>query len=138
VTQKIVLISCVSKKRTQKSLAKDLYTSPLFEKNLKFAYQQHPDTIFILSAKYGLLGLDEAVDPYDQTLNTMPISEIKSWANIVLQRLSACANLQQDQFIFLAGEKYRRYLIPHIQHYQIPMAGLTIGKQLQYLTRALT
>lgn len=138
MTQKIVLISCVSKKRTYKSPAKDLYISPLFEKNLKFAYQQKPDAIFILSAKYGLLALDEAVEPYDQTLNTMSVSQVRAWAKDVLQRLSERASLQHDQFVFLAGEKYRKYLIPAIQHYQIPMVGLPIGKQLQYLTRALT
>lgn len=133
--RKIVLISCVSKKRTNKSPAKDLYISSLFEKNLEFARKQNPDTIFILSAKYGLLTLDEEIEPYEQTLNKMPINEIKFWANAVVKQLSARADLKQDQFIFLAGEKYRKYLIPHLQYYQIPMAGLPIGKQLQYLTR---
>ena len=133
--KKIILISCVSKKRTEKSAAKDMYISPLFEKNLAFARSQNPDAIFILSAKYGLLALDKVIEPYDQTLNTMPVAQIKAWATTVLQQLARQTDLQQDQFVFLAGEKYRKYLLSHIQHFQVPLIGLPIGKQLQYLTR---
>lgn len=51
---KIVLISCVSKKLDHKAKAKDLYTSPLFKYNLKYAEKIGADKIFILSAKYSL------------------------------------------------------------------------------------
>ncbi len=54
--KQIVLISCVSKKLNAKSKAKDLYISPLFKKNLKYATSLNPDETFILSAKYGLVG----------------------------------------------------------------------------------
>ena len=40
----------------------------------------------------------------------------------------------QDNYIFLAGETYRKYLIEHLKNYQIPMKGMGIGKQLQYLS----
>ncbi len=133
--KKIILISCVSKKRTRKSKAKDLYISALFKKNLQYALQQNPDQIFILSAKYGLVTLDEEIEPYDLTLNTMSASEIKQWAAKVRQQLSEHADLREDLFVFLAGEKYRKYLIPHMIHVKIPFEGLTIGKQLQQLTK---
>lgn len=42
-------------------------------------------------------------------------------------------NFENDEVIFLAGEKYRKYLINQICNYKIPMKGLTIGKQLQFL-----
>ena len=54
LTNKIVLISCVSKKRSYKSKTKDFYISPLFEKSLAYAHKLKPDAIFILSAKYGV------------------------------------------------------------------------------------
>ena len=41
--------------------------------------------------------------------------------------------MQKDEFIFLAGEKYRRYIIPAIKHFQAPLQGLGIGKQLAFL-----
>ena len=129
----IVFISCASKKQPVRARAQDLYTSPLFRLNLAYAQTLAPDNIFVLSAKYGLLDLDTVIEPYDLTLNSMRVKQIRQWANSVLQQLNQKADLIQDHFIFLAGEKYRRYLIPHLCSYEVPMKGLPIGKQLQYL-----
>ena len=125
--QKIVLISCASKKRLQRSKARELYFSSLFKKNLEYALKLAPDQIFILSAKYGLVGLDDEIEPYDLTLNTMSANEIKQWASSVLDQLMRKTNLENDQFIFLAGAKYRKYLIPHLANVQVPLEGLRIG-----------
>jgi hypothetical protein len=61
---KVVLISCASKKLPHKAKAKDLYISPLFKKNLAFAHFLRADKIFILSAKYGLLSLEQVIELY--------------------------------------------------------------------------
>ena len=132
---KVVLISCVSKKLRHKSKAQDLYISPLFKKNLQYAKSLNTDKIFILSAKYGLLRLNEKIEPYDKTLNKMRSNEIKEWANSVLNQLKKSTDLENDEFIFLAGNNYREFLLPHIKQYNIPMQGLSIGKQLQWLTK---
>jgi len=131
--KKIVLISCVSQKLSHKSKAKDMYISSLFKYNLKYAKSLNPDKIYILSAKYGLLDLNKEIEPYNLTLNTMKSGEIKDWAIKVLNQLNKVTDLQNDEFIFLAGEKYRKYLIPHISKYKIPLEGLKIGEQLKYL-----
>jgi hypothetical protein len=131
--KKIVLISCVSQKLSHKSKAKDMYISSLFKYNLKYAKSLNPDTIYILSAKYGLLDLNKEIEPYNLTLNTMKSGEIKDWAIKVLNQLNKVTDLQNDEFIFLAGENYRKYLIPHISQYKIPLEGLRIGEQLKYL-----
>lgn len=132
--RRIVLIACAAQKRPQLSKARDLYVSPLFKKNLRYAERLGPDQIYILSAKYGLVDLDEEVEPYDLTLNAMPADEVKYWAAQVLKQLSKRADLQQDQFVFLAGAKYRRYLVPHMAHVEVPFEGLSIGKQLRSLS----
>lgn len=134
---KIVLISCVSKKRNHKSSAQDLYVSPLFRKNLQYAKTLNPDDIFILSAEYGLLRLDEEIEPYDKTLNKMRSNEIKEWANSVLNQLKKSTDVDNDEFIFLAGNNYRKFLLQHIRNYKIPMLGLGIGKQLKWLTEKI-
>lgn len=131
--KRIVLISCVSKKRTYTAKASDLYISPLFSGNLKYARTLKPDAIFILSAKYGLLDLDTEIEPYDTTLNNMSSHQIKEWADQVITKLKIQTDLQNDHFIFLAGERYRKYLLPHLASYEIPLQGMTIGKQLQFL-----
>ena len=135
--EKIVLISCVSKKLSKKSKAQDLYISPLFQYNLKYAKSLKPDKILILSAKYGLLNLDEEIEPYNETLNGMNSNEVKEWANSVLNELSKVCDIKKDEFIFFAGDKYRKYLISHINNYKIPLKGLGIGKQLKYLKENL-
>ena len=134
---KIVLISCVSKKLNHKSKAQDLYVSPLFQKNLRYAKSLNPDKIFILSAKYGLLSLTDEVEPYNKTLNKMTSNEIKEWANSVLKQLQKVSDLDNEEFIFLAGNNYRKFLLPHIKNYKIPMLGLGIGKQLKWLTERI-
>lgn len=131
---RVVLISCVSKKLNRKAKAEDLYISPLFRKNLRYARSLSPDKIFILSAKYGLLELDKEVEPYEKTLNNMASDEKKNWAKLVLNQIQTHCDLKKDTFILLAGANYRRFLIPHMQNHSIPMSGLGIGKQLKWLT----
>jgi hypothetical protein len=65
----------------------------------------------------------------------MSAGEIRSWADRVLQQLRQVVDIQNDHFIFLAGMKYRKYILPHLVSYEIPLEGLTIGKQLQALSR---
>jgi hypothetical protein len=133
---KIILMSCVSQKLSHKARAKELYISPLFKLTLKYANSLKPDKIFILSAKHGLISLDEEIEPYNLTLNNLKEQERKEWAEKVLINLKQQADLKEDEFIFLAGEKYRKHLLPHLTNYKIPMKGLGIGKQLQFLKNA--
>jgi len=135
--KRVVLISCASKKLSHSAVAKDLYVSSLFQFCLSYAYTLEPDTIFILSAKYGLVSLDQRLDPYNDTLNTKRDVDIRQWAQGVLQQLRSNIDLERDTVIFLAGEKYRRHLINHIKHHEVPLLGLSIGRQLQFLKRAL-
>ena len=134
---KIVLISCVSKKKKQPSAAQKLYTSPLFKMNLAFARSLNPTQIFILSAKHGLVKLEQIISPYDQSLNTMSAAENKAWADKVKKQMEKELDFKKDEVIFLAGEKYRRNLLPLFSNAQVPLKGLTIGKQLQYLKKSL-
>ena len=92
--KRIALLSCVSKKLDHPAPAAELYTSPLFRLSLAYARQLHPDAIHILSARYGLVDLDEVIVPYDVTLNTMPAAERRAWA----QRVRAIAALAGPAF----------------------------------------
>jgi len=133
---KVVLLSCVSKKLPHKAKARDLYVSPLFRLGLKYAESLHPDRIFILSAEYGLIDLEKEIEPYNRTLNRMSSTDVLAWAGRVLLQLKSSADLKNDEFIFLAGERYRKHLVPYMAKYSIPMKGLGIGKQLKYLKEA--
>ena len=130
-----MLVSCVKSKLARPAKAKDLYTSTLFQYNLQFAYSLKPDAIYILSAKYGLLELDQVISPYEMTLNTMKESEKKTWSSKVIDSLRQKTDLKLDMFIFLAGRNYRKYLTPYLTYYDVPLEGLSFGKQLQELKR---
>ena len=65
----------------------------------------------------------------------MKANKRKAWAKKVVEQLEVHADLQRDHFILLAGERYRRYLLPHLASYEIPLKGLRIGEQLQYLKK---
>ncbi len=123
----------MSRKVNHNAKAKDLYKSPLFVGNLKYARSLNPDSIYILSAKYGLLELDKEVEPYNTTLKDMPLAQVKVWADKVVKQLKEQANLESDHFVFLAGERYRKYIAPYLASYEAPLQGMRIGKQLQYL-----
>lgn len=132
--KKIVLIACGAGKRTCRSKACELYTGSLFTKSLQYAQSLTSDkNIYILSAKHHLLALNTMVKPYNKTLNNMKKEDRKAWAGKVLQQLRKRANLDKDKFVFLAGKKYRQFLICRIKHHCIPLEGLRIGKQLQRL-----
>jgi len=130
---KIVLLSCVSKKLAERARAEELYVSPLFKLGLAHAKSLGPDKIFILSAKYGLVGLDDEIEPYNETLNKMPIDKRKAWAKRAVEELAKETDLEKDEFVFLAGERYREYLVSHMKNFRVPMRGLGIGRQLKWL-----
>jgi hypothetical protein len=134
---KIVLISCVKKKLSYCAKAQDLYISSLFRFNLAYVRSLKPDVIYILSAKYGLVSLDQEIEPYDLTLNTLGENQKKAWAQKVLMDLGQKTDLEHDHYIFLAGLNYRKYLVPAMQNYEIPLEGYSFGQQLKELKRRI-
>lgn len=133
---KIVLISCVSKKRNESCKARDLYISDLFKKALYYSENViKADKIFVLSAKYGLVSLDEIIEPYDKTLNKMKKGEVLQWSDMVLEDLKNNIDIDNDKVIFMAGLKYRKYIESSIKNVEVPMRGMKIGQQLQFLKR---
>ena len=134
---KVVLLSCVSRKLSRRARAKELYTSTLFKLNLAFAESLKPDAIFVLSAKHGLVDMAQEIEPYDQTLNDMSASERKTWASRVMAQLQERIDTRNQEVVFLAGEKYREHLVPHLGLVSIPLQGLGIGRQLHRLKELL-
>ena len=75
---------------------------------------------------------------YEQISSGKTEKEIKSWSENVLNQMRKKIDIRNDEIIFLAGEKYRKYLIPHLKNYSIPLKGLGIGKQLSYLKKEIS
>jgi hypothetical protein len=135
--RRVALVSCVKAKRPEATPAGDLYTSHLFRGLKEFA-KAHADAWFILSAEHGLLDPRETVQPYEKTLNAMGRAERLAWAERVKRQL--VDRLPPDvEVVVLAGERYRADLVPFLRArghlVTIPLEGLPIGRQLQWLKR---
>lgn len=135
---RICLISCVSLKGSSPVPAAQLYRSALFAKTRAYA-ETTADEWFILSAEHGLLRPEAVVAPYDRTLNTMKASERRAWGALVKEQMREMLP-PAEEVVVLAGERYREnivdWLTQRFSQVTIPMAGLTIGRQLQWLKAA--
>lgn len=129
----IFLVSCVGKKRNKPCPAKDLYISDWFQK-ARGLVERLGVRWFILSAEHGLVEPEQVLTPYEKTLNAMGVNERRAWASDLLAKLTT---LSTPSFTFLAGQRYREFLIGPLQEcgykIQVPMEGLRIGEQLGWL-----
>ena len=135
----LYLVSCVGKKLSVPAPAAYLYTSAWFRKARSYV-DNSGRPWFILSAKYGLLHPDRVVEPYDVTLNSLPVADRREWARNVLADLgSHLAGV--DTVVFLAGKRYRQFLEGSLAAkgvtVSVPMEGLRIGEQLSWLEREI-
>ncbi len=147
MTRKVILIACVSQKGNKKTKAKDLYISQLFKSSLAYANREKPDKIFILSALHHLLDIDKEIEPYDVTLSIVPkakrkpelkiltFSEKIDWGKKILEQLSEQTDLQNDEFIILAGQEYIKPIINSIRNLTNPLNGLRQGERLKFLNK---
>ena len=134
----IALISCVKKKGDKKMKARCLYTSNFFVKSLLYAEKiLKADKIFILSAKHGLLTLDEEIEPYEETLNDKNRDEQRKWAKFVYEKIEKSCDAKNDMFNILAGKKYYQDLIAYLPKTQVIAKNLPLYKKNQWLKRQL-
>jgi len=131
----IGLISCCKSKvdGAQNILAKDLYQGALFKAGYQYLRSRKVEKIFILSAQYGLIPETELISYYEKRVPSNDF-ENKSWAKQVLQHLSIVANLENDYFVIMAGNDYKRNLLPALRHFECPLEGHGgLGSQLHWL-----
>lgn len=131
----VALVSCVATKRPGKHAARDLYASAWFKK-----VREHVEvaglTWYILSAKYGLVAPDQEIEAYEMTLNNMGLQDRRAWAFDVIGQIAKQLP-GHDRFALFAGARYREFLEPLLAaqgaKIQVPMEGLTQGRQLNWL-----
>lgn len=129
---RVALISCVKKKKRGYHRARDLYASPLFR--LSLAYTSHfYDAVYVLSAKYGLLGLDRRINSYEVSLKHMPASRRRLWARAVAEQIDRTLPAKAE-IHFFCGKRYREFLIEALGRRScfVPLEGLGLGKQMRW------
>ena len=134
----IIFISCVKNKMSSPCIARNMYVSDLFKKSLSYAEQLDKSaTIYILSAKYGLLELNEQIEPYELTLNTMNKKQRKEWADKVLMQCKEKGISFDEEAIFLCGKKYREFLMNEFKNSSAPLEHMGIGEQLAFYKKEI-
>jgi hypothetical protein len=133
----IALISCTKTKRALPSPAALLYTSTLFNKSLLYALSIARRT-YILSAKHGLLNLDDVIDPYDLSIKNLSTRERVEWASKVGNRLQQVIKTN-DKVHLLAGREYYNPLTEHLKRTRCsvlsPLQGLSLGTRVSRLRK---
>mgnify|MGYP003399066231 CR=1 FL=1 len=129
----IVLIQCSATKLDRPAKARDMYVSTLFKHSLRYAESLKPDKIYVLSGKYGLLHLDDYIEPYNVFIGDMDMISQHNWAKGVVESLKKECDVDNDDFTLLCGVKYRRFIMRYLKNTRVPMTGIGIGEQLRFL-----
>ncbi len=132
----VALVACSSKKLPHPTPARDLYRGQLF-KAARACVEAKGWPWHILSARYGLVDVDEVLEPYDQVLG----DDVVAWsANVWEALLRRYPPDKPICFCFFAGRRYRSRLVSLIRASPCwracaPLAGYGYAQQVARLKR---
>jgi hypothetical protein len=156
IERRIALVSCGASKLDRPAPARELYTSNLFRLSAAYA-ERFFDAWYVLSAFHDLVDPDTELRPYDRSLRDMRMNEREGWGHRVASRLAhaepgvrASKRPGSGRLIgerhgsydattsitLLGGSVYADAMGFYVACEQ-PLAGLSIGKRMQSLKRAL-
>ena len=117
-SKRVVLLNCTKDKLTYKAKARDLYSaSDNFREILYKAELDKPDHIFVISAKHGLVELDEDLEPYDFHIEMLNDDQKKEWSKKIIKDLKKSGiNFDNDEFFPILTEEYLTPLKPYIKN----------------------
>jgi len=126
----VIIVACGSKKRNEPSRARDLYAGPYFRAALSYALAVSPARdVFILSAKYGLLGLNDEIEPYDVAIGdpgAIMSKELSDQAEVF--------GLLRERVTVLGGARYVKFCRKVWRDIEAPLEGKGgIGTQIAWL-----
>src|SRR5262249_15116393 len=99
---RVALVGCAATKRPGTWPARELYVSQLFRSTLA----RTADEVFVLSALWGLVGLDERIPSYNRTIGELRKGEREGWAARVASRLRAKYQGLDVEVSIYAGNDY--------------------------------
>ena len=98
----LMIISCTKTSARERCKAKDMYKGNIFIKAQKLAKFFAFHTL-ILSVKYGLIGNEDEIEPYDKTVKDIDIAVVKQ-INETLKRYILAEDIKT--VIIILGEPY--------------------------------
>ena len=126
----LYLIACSNKKLPFPTKARELYQGQAFKFAMRVAERANAE-IYILSAHYGLLRLEDEIAPYDRALCNMSKADRATWTRLTKELLMTI-KAQDREITVLAGAQYAT-AVEGFPNVRLPLKGLGIGQQLQTL-----
>jgi hypothetical protein len=105
-----IVTNCTGEKLGVAAPARQLYRGPSVQRVVKVVDEARlagiPVSLYIISAKYGLVHEDQVLEPYDETLSGRTPEEIKAWGRRsgVVQSLERLA--QNSTVILVVSKPY--------------------------------
>jgi hypothetical protein len=103
--KEVAFIGCSATKTEHSGRAADVYLGKLFKWSLAYCQQQGFDCVLILSAKYGVLELNDIIEPYNETLKTKNKKERDDWA-VMVERQIREKGLRLRKRYYFCGNDY--------------------------------
>ncbi len=132
----LVIIPCGAAKRDYACQAHEMYVGTYFKACLRWALSATtPDRVLILSAKYGLLPLQQQIEPYDVTFgrdSSVTVDEVRRQATAMGLRA-------ETKVLVAAGKRYVamvQAVWPTARNVLDGKGGM--GHQISWLTKEAT
>ena len=126
----LVVIPCGSRKLDQPARAADLYIGSYHRACRRAADALRPDRLLILSARYGLVDLDDVVEPYDTPHGATDAVT----SQLILEQATLRGIARLDPVVALGGARHVRLIHSVWPHALTPLAGTRgMGEQMARL-----
>jgi hypothetical protein len=139
MSRHLILVGCCAEKLSRVAPARELYRSALFRKAAAWA-DRNGDEWRVISAAYGLIKADQKLAPYDCPMSRLSQDDRARWSRGVARHLDTIADGGELRVTLLAGRSYAGW-VPLVQPWctvEQPLAGMSIGLRLQWLTDQLS
>lgn len=135
--KKIVLLTGSEKTKKYPTTAKNMYwESHVFRAAYRYA-QIIADDIYIISPKYGVIGVDEIVGIEDEQLEKWPKIKRQIWGRNLLIELAKKVDLQEDRFEILTEKSHYETFIKGIKYYNLPLERYSKSEWLPYIQKLI-
>lgn len=135
--RRLALVSCTGPMRAQPSRARDVFLSPLFKELCAYA-EREADAWFLLSAEHGLLDPETVITPTATGISRKDSAARREWARLVIEQLTPHLS-GVERVLVLANARAREFLLDFLsregREVEVPMDGLSLGEQLQWLRK---
>lgn len=126
----LIVIPCGARKLDHRARAADMYTGSYHRACRRAAEAMRPDRLLILSARYGLLGPDDEIEPYD-TAHGAPGAVT---AAVLLDQAAGRGIVALDPVVVLGGARHVALAKAVWPHALTPLSGTRgMGEQVARL-----